>query len=596
MPNALHNVATDVQNNGNVQVLEEELQKQMPRRRLRYAPLNYELLVWVCFGTFTLLAVVDRFVWNVWPRQMYTIGTGSAGSDFTDGLKPGPWAVKFYDAVARISGRYSIVALNLLLFTMMKTSMNFVAESWIARHVVDFTDSVEGNRRLHKWNGIAIAVWTLLHVWSILFPCIVHGWNAEVILGSFEWILSERGPKGFKDINNETKTMGLQGDDVFRIVEMTILLAILLPLSVRWLHTRWHLGIHLHNIINVLYFIDIVRRHTHPHSWILNTPFFVAWIVDSVIGSYWRRSKPLMHRQHLSEDYMLLFSDERKTLETVGPKYYLRLVRSSLLERAHVFTAFENRQGLNLCEGKPWTTCLLIRVYHSKRTPRLGRKDKVSHTQRVAEAADLQIYQWGPFLGSMSDRVKISLDGRRAVTLIAGGSAAGYLIDAIQLHTKYQPPYLTILYTCADAGLFEWVVRVFEELLEKDSHFNLNVSIALTGQHDDDRRLSALFEDKDRFIGRKVSQDSFSSQSDEPMKPTRISLNRGRFNFYKTIPDDNIVYFQGSGGLQTAVKKACKVRKCGFVAGPAYDQNPAKKKFFLKGLVMNCLRKEQDFV
>jgi hypothetical protein len=66
------------------------------------------------------------------------------------------------------------------------------------------------NLRLHKWNGIAISVLTLVHVWSIIFPCIFHGWKAIVWLGHFEWLLSERTPKGFKDADPLTKTMMLQ--------------------------------------------------------------------------------------------------------------------------------------------------------------------------------------------------------------------------------------------------------------------------------------------------------------------------------------------------------------------------------------------------
>lgn len=271
------------------------------------------------YGAITIIAIVNRFKWNAWPRETYSIGSGSAGSDFVGGLKPGPWAVKAYDIIARVSGRYSIVALNLLLFTMMHNSFAWLSESWIARNFIDMRNNVEANRRLHKWNGIGIVVMTLLHVWSVVFPCIFHGWKAQVVLGRFEWILSEREPKGFKDINLVTKTMSLQGDDVIRIVEMTILLGILLPLSIRWLSTRWHLGIHIHSLISILYFIDIVRRHTHPHSWILNTPFFVGWVFDLALGVYWRREKPEIFHMHLNQDYILLFWNQLRKSNTVGP-------------------------------------------------------------------------------------------------------------------------------------------------------------------------------------------------------------------------------------------------------------------------------------
>ena len=554
--------------------------------------LNYELVVWIGFSAVTILAIVDRFTWQFWPRNLYKIGNGSAGTDFMDGLKPGPWTVQLYDIVARVSGRYTIVGLNLLLFTMMKTLMNLLAESWIARHLIDFSDAIEGNRRLHKWNGILIAVMTLFHVWSILFPCIFHGWRAEVILGSFEWILSERSPKGFKEINLETETMGLQGDDVFRIVEMTILLAILLPLSVHWFSTRWHLGIHVHNIVNVLYFIDIVRRHTHPHSWILNTPFFVGWILDSVIAVFWRRSRPKVHRLNLSDDYIALFTNEKKTLNTVGPKYYIRLAKSSFLERAHVFTAFENRANLNLADGNPWTTCLIIRVYHSKRRPALGRKDKVSHTQRVAEAEALDVYQWGPYLGSMSEAVYRSLSDTRPVTLVAGGSAAGYIVDALQQH-KAEDATLTCLYTVRDPALFAWVVDLFNMLVSERKAVNVQIIVSLTHGGNPDANTSDMIVMKNREL--QESDGSSSSSLDREMRSS-LSVQYGRLNFEKCVPENSIVYFQGSGGLQKTVHRASKLKKCRFIAGPAYDQDPSKKRFLLKGLRMNCLTNRDDIV
>jgi len=54
--------------------------------RIPYGPLH-----WVIFLSIVAVAVADRFVWNAWPRESYKIGAGTAGSDFVDGIKPGPW-------------------------------------------------------------------------------------------------------------------------------------------------------------------------------------------------------------------------------------------------------------------------------------------------------------------------------------------------------------------------------------------------------------------------------------------------------------------------------------------------------------------------
>eukprot|EP01025_Chloroclados_australasicus_P027849 TRINITY_DN27568_c0_g2_i1.p2 TRINITY_DN27568_c0_g2~~TRINITY_DN27568_c0_g2_i1.p2 ORF type:complete len:639 (-),score=41.23 TRINITY_DN27568_c0_g2_i1:1098-3014(-) len=526
----------------------------------RYKPfISYELAVWLVYGVFTILAIVDRFVWNVWPRQMYHIGKGSAGTDFVDGLKPGPWSVQFYDICARVSGRYSIVALNLLLFTMMKTSMSWIAETWVAQYVLDFSDSHEGNHRLHKYNGILICILTLAHVWSILVPPIFNGFQAKVVLGSFEWPLSERNPSGFKDVNPNTETVMLQGDDVYRIIEMTLLLGVLMPLSIRWFQTKWHLGIHVHNFISVAYFVDIVRRHTHPHSWILNTPFFFAWLLDVIASIFWRRNRPTVYRKYLSEDYMLLFWKQPQMLATVGPKYYLRLKPSSFLERAHVFTAFENRCGLPMADGKEWSVGLLVRVYRNKRCPRLGKIDKVSHTQRVFEMKDLNLTTWGPCLGSMSASVKWNLHYSKELGMVAGGSAAGYLIDALQQHRGSEDAKLTVLYTTRDTALFLWVAQWTAAIIGTNRNTNVNVLLALTNKD-----------------GQNTVMDT-QTEIDFHNLGYFIRVQHGRINFVEEVPGSCKVFFQGSGGLQRVVHNACKLRKSCMIAGPAFDQDTNNK-------------------
>lgn len=562
-----------------------------PFRRLRRVCsqpfISYEALVWTTYGVITILAIVDRFTWQVWPREIYRVGKGTAGSDFKNGLKPGPWSVKAYDAIARISGRYSILALNLLMFTMSHTTYGWLAECWLARHVVNMTDYVEANRRIHKWNGIGIAVMTLAHVWTIILPCITHSWRAQVVLGNFEWILSERGPKGFKDANVRTETMSLQGDDVFRIVEMTILLAILLPLSVRWLSTRWHFGVQLHSIINILYFIDIVRRHTHPHSWILNTPFFVYWIVDTVVGVYWRREKPEMFRVNLSEDYMLLFWAQHKRSETVGPKYYVKMQESSRLERAHVFTGFENRLSLDLAGGRPWTTCLLVRVYRNKRKPRLGRKDFISQTYRIAQSTNVDVWTWGPFVGDMSDAIRLRMElSRKALTLVAGGSAAGYLIDAVQQrHVSSRATGITCLYSTRDPALFNWVADVMAALLQDQRTRNVHILLALTHGENFDQDAADGVERKQQEVDERVGRaENSTSCSDDERPRSTLALQYGRMNFVKSISPASVVYFQGSGGLQKAVRQGCKANKCRLFSGPAYDNDATRKKSFLRVL------------
>ena len=73
--------------------------------------------MWVIYVFITVLAIIDRFKTNVWPRQNFSIGDASAGSDRLEGFNPGPWSVVIYDVMSRISGRFSICCFNFMLIS-----------------------------------------------------------------------------------------------------------------------------------------------------------------------------------------------------------------------------------------------------------------------------------------------------------------------------------------------------------------------------------------------------------------------------------------------------------------------------------------------
>ena len=169
-------------------------QEPVKKMKTNSPRLSYEVFVSALHYSLCIVAILDRFLWNTWPRQTYQIGRGSAGSDKMDGLKPGPWSVALYDILARTSGRYAILAYNFLLLTRMESVEWLFAETFIAKKLLDCRNIVNANIRMHRWNGIALCVLTLLHVWSILFPVVFHGYRAKVVLGLLEWPLSERTP------------------------------------------------------------------------------------------------------------------------------------------------------------------------------------------------------------------------------------------------------------------------------------------------------------------------------------------------------------------------------------------------------------------
>jgi hypothetical protein len=331
-----------------------------------------------------------------------------------------------------------------------------------------------------------------------------------------------------------------------------------MPLSLRWLARNWHAGIHLHGIIALLYWIDIVRRHSHPHSWVFNIPGAVFLIGDYVAQWYWRRQTPNYQRVTISEDYILLCWRQQLISNTVGAKFFARLTHSSWTERPHVFTGFENRVGCGLSHGKrDWSSALLIRVYRAARLPPLGAIDCVSHTSRMADGEDNSpppLHTWGPYLGNMSEFIRARLARQGRVILVGGGSAAGYLIDALQFAAlPGAAASVTVLYSTRDPALLQWVVSMFAEVTARvvEAGWTASAVAALTSPGKDGlKACTALLPEAER---------------------PGVRVQAGRLDVVEELPEHALVFVQGSSGLQKAVASACKVRHCGLHRGATYD-------------------------
>ena len=73
---------------------------------------SYYIAFWFVFSITTILAIIDRFTANLWPRQKFAYVNSNnqtikfGGDNFA--LMQGPWSVKTYDVMARITGRYRV--------------------------------------------------------------------------------------------------------------------------------------------------------------------------------------------------------------------------------------------------------------------------------------------------------------------------------------------------------------------------------------------------------------------------------------------------------------------------------------------------------
>lgn len=515
-----------------------------------------------------------RFVWNIWPRQAITIGAGPAGSDDIP-LMPGPWSVKFYDAFARISGRYSIFALNLLFLVRIKWLESYLPRSWINKYLVNCSDIVQANLRLHKYNGVLVVVVILLHVWSIFLPCLVHGYSAKVVAGNFEWPLSERKPPGIKPTDPIKQIMFVQVDDVFRIVEMCLVLGVMMPLSYLWFTKRWHIAIHMHRAGAVVFFIDMVRRHTHPHSMVLNTPFLLLFLLDRGVLWFCHKTRPeVVSRMRLGPDYMVLFWRSRGGVsETIAPVFYIKLTDSDASEDPHPFTVFQRRSEGPQWSHTPqiaWSAACVIKIHTNRRRLSLtAKKSPVSHTWMLAqsdlEPGDIKIY--GPQSGEMSEliqetqnkspdivfvnpysslrRPKSPLSSKTGAVLLATGSGINYLLDTLQFDfTGHKTLYL--FWTTRDPELFDWGRHMFGGLVNVAPCQNVKVTLGFTGYATNDKLRQYCVENKHPDIVRFVFQ--------------RLRLD-------DEIPEHTRVFFQGSRAMCQEVEAVCARKYCEFVAG-----------------------------
>ena len=271
-----------------------------------------------------------------------------------------------------------------------------------------------------------------------------------------------------------------------------------LPYTIRRFATRYRTALRLYQVMYVMYFLDIWRRHSHPHSWILNTPVFAAWLADLAIGRLWRRSDADVERVWLSKDYAVLywrhcdgFRGAFSRGVCVNPLYFVKLVSQALLDRAHPFSTFGNHAAVEAppadiadpawrghvfvvetdatgCETlvanssavaprdireeggqlRPWDVAVVMRVYCGK----------CSHTATMADSQGALI-TWGPFRNKNVVHYALHRTPNPLV-LVVGGSSASYLLDYFSQFADRGD--VVLAFTTGDVGLIQYVCWYLE--------------------------------------------------------------------------------------------------------------------------------------
>jgi len=235
-----------------------------------------------------LLSVASKFDW---------FREGSKGME----VRQGPPSVRFYDVFGRASGRYILAGANLQLFFRMRHLHLWLSSTRLSRWV-SFDNYCGSLEEAHAWNGSAMAALVLLHVWSVLLPNLLDCWDFGIVAGEFAFPLSERKPPNFVDFNVATETISLQVDDVVRICLHTLIFVVFLPATLCIMsehqvprdgspgedavHPSGYTSARtLHLCVALVFFVDLVRRHTAQLSWICNAPVLFLWAVDRVWGA-----------------------------------------------------------------------------------------------------------------------------------------------------------------------------------------------------------------------------------------------------------------------------------------------------------------------
>ena len=342
----------------------------------------------------------------------------------------------------------------------------------------------------------------------------------------------------------------------------------------------------------MLYFVDIVRRHSHPHSWVLNTPVFVLWILDKVACLFWRLIKsPNVIRERISDDYVALYwtaNDQYPNdITAVGSNFFMIVEPSSWVESRHPFTSFKNR-GVSLAEAGHYTHGAVIRTFHNARKPPLGGEIR-SHTERFVKGSPSSFSIWGPFQGHVTNLIPKSFpkDGEaqeRTVVLAGSGSAVTFMIDLMShLSTAEDTTFdlkndklkqVIFLYSTRDQSLYEWVIHAMTTLAhainKKWGLDKIRIILACTANKQSNklnlRSISRTFsmsdsEDESDLDSSTACHDI--EGNDIPLShsysyPSCIELLHDRVDYNGQIPDNSAVFCQGSTGFKDAIAKACR--------------------------------------
>jgi hypothetical protein len=169
---------------------------------------------------------------------------------------------------------------------------------------------------------------------------------------------------------------------------------------------------------------------------------------------------------------------------------------------------------------------------------------------RIYETNTLDLSVAGPYYGEMSELVKNSLEGTRAVTLVAAGSGINYIIDALHkiMHKNAPSCKVAVLFCTRDMDLYQWAQRVLSRIVINGNAVDMMVRVVVA------------------YTGENLGKDC-ECGVDAELPSSLLSCVSGRIDFCNEVLADSVVYCQGSQSVKDAVEAASHKNKSTFVGG-----------------------------
>ena len=243
-----------------------------------------------------------------------------------------------------------------------------------------------------------------------------------------------------------------------------------------WAKSAYNVGIRAHQVVGMFSVIETVRRHKHPHSWWLNTPFVAAWAADKLYDRY--RSVMLTPESHdmengqcentfydgtenhvkvkfVQDGYLEItlwgggLLDEEMVQKTPGKALgHVRLSRgawrfaSGWWEKQHTFSCFLTVDRVH--DRELFVVRSLVRVYSDPRDMTMGKaihlRPLTSWLCDMSKGGDATtqppLLAWPPHRGSGTGSVERALGKKNTVVIFeTSGSNVNSGLDTLRMFT-----------------------------------------------------------------------------------------------------------------------------------------------------------------